>query len=59
MDLLRLACERGVAVTLASDAHEPEEVGSRYDELAEWAQAAGYRTITVFDGRTPRQVEMG
>ncbi len=59
MDLLRLACERGVAVTLASDAHEPEEVASRYDELAEWAQAAGYRTITVFAGRTPRQVEMG
>jgi histidinol-phosphatase (PHP family) len=59
MDLLRMACERGVAVTLASDAHEPEEVGSRYDELAAWARAAGYRTITVFDGRVPRQVEMG
>ncbi len=59
MDLLRLACERGAAVTLASDAHEPDEVGSRYDELVVWAQAAGYRTITVFDGRTPRQVEMG
>ncbi len=59
MDLLRMACERGVAVTLASDAHEPEEVGSRYDELAAWARAAGYRTITVFDERVPRQVEMG
>ena len=59
MDLLRMACERGAAVTLASDAHEPEEVGSRYDELAAWARAAGYRTITVFDGRVPRQVEMG
>lgn len=59
MDLLRLACERGAAVTLASDAHEPEEVGSRYDELVKWAQAADYRTITVFDGRTPRQIEMG
>jgi len=59
MDLLRLAYERGAAVTLASDAHEPEDVGSRYDELAAWARAAGYRTITVFDGRMPRQVEMG
>ena len=59
MDLLRLACRRGVAVTLASDAHEPAEVGSRYDELAQWARAAGYRTITVFDGRAPRQVEIG
>jgi histidinol-phosphatase (PHP family) len=59
MDLLRMACERGVAVTLASDAHEPEEVGSRYDELTAWARAAGYRTITVFDERVPRQVEMG
>lgn len=59
MGLLRLARERGVAITLASDAHDPEEVGSRYDELAEWARTAGYRTITVFDGRIPRQVEMG
>ena len=59
MDLLRLAYERGVAITLASDAHEPGEVGSRYGELVAWARAVGYRTITVFDGRIPRQVEMG
>lgn len=59
MDLLRLAYERGVAITLASDAHEPEEVGSRYGELVAWARAAGYDTVTVFSGRESRQVEMG
>lgn len=59
MDLLKLACERGVPITLASDAHEPEEVGSRYDELVTWARAAGYRTVTVFGGRQPLQTEIG
>ena len=39
MDFLRLAYERGVSITLASDAHEPEEVGSRYGELVAWARA--------------------
>lgn len=59
MDLLRLACERGVAITLASDAHEPWDVGSRYSELVAWARAAGYSTTTVFSGREPLQAEMG
>ncbi len=59
MNLLEAACKRGVPITLASDAHEPEEVGWRYDQLVAWAQAAGYRTVTVFDGREPAQVEMG
>jgi len=59
MDLLRLACERGVAITLASDAHEPWDVGSRYSELVAWARAAGYSTTTVFSEREPLQAEMG
>lgn len=59
MDLLRLARARGVAITLASDAHEPEEVGSRYGELVTWARAAGYGTVTLFSGRESLQAEMG
>lgn len=58
-DLLKQAYERGVGVTMASDAHEPEEVGSRYDELESWARAAGYTTATVFTERRPLRVEMG
>jgi histidinol-phosphatase (PHP family) len=59
MDLLRLACGRGAAITLASDAHEPGEVGSRYSELVAWARAAGYGRVTVFSGRQSLQVEIG
>jgi histidinol-phosphatase (PHP family) len=59
MTLLKMACERGVGITLASDAHEPEEVASRYDELVSWAREAGYTKLTIFDQRTGRQAAMG
>jgi len=58
-ELLRAAHERGVAITLASDAHEPANVGRDLDRGIEHARAAGYETLTVFDGRDARQEPLG
>lgn len=57
--LLRRAHKRGVGITLASDAHEPEEVGSGYEELVAWARMAGYSNVNTFDGRIATDVRIG
>ncbi len=46
-------------ITLASDAHVPENVGRDFDRALELARAAGYETVTVFDARTARQEPLG
>jgi histidinol-phosphatase (PHP family) len=56
---LELCRERGVPVTLASDAHEPAHVGRDIDRAAAFARDAGYETVTVFDGRERRQEPLG
>src|SRR5436190_20492208 len=54
------AChERGVPITLASDAHQPAHVGRDVARAAELARDAGYETVTVFDGRERRQEPLG
>ena len=58
-ELLAAARAASVGITLASDAHEPTEVGRDLDRAVEHARAAGYDTVTVFDGREPRQVPLG
>ena len=49
----------GVPLTLASDAHVPENVGRDFAAALELARAAGYETVTVFDGRAARQEPLG
>ena len=46
-------------ITLASDAHVPANVGRDYDQALALARAAGYETVTVFDGRVGRQEPLG
>jgi histidinol-phosphatase (PHP family) len=46
-------------ITLASDAHVPANVGRDFDRALEHARAAGYETVTVFDGRRGRQEPLG
>ena len=41
----------GAPITLASDAHVPANVGRDFDQALELARAAGYETVTVFEGR--------
>jgi len=58
-DLLTETNERGVPITLACDAHVPENVGRDLDRAIEHARAAGYETVTVFEGRAARQEPLG
>jgi histidinol-phosphatase (PHP family) len=57
--LLRRCRDRGVTVTTASDAHHPGDVGRDLDRALELLQETGYETVTVFDGRRPRQEPLG
>jgi histidinol-phosphatase (PHP family) len=58
-DFLAACRERGVPVTLASDAHSPDLVGRDFDRARELLRSAGYETITVFDRRQARQEPLG
>jgi histidinol-phosphatase (PHP family) len=49
-ELLRACVGKGVPVTLASDAHEPDLVGESFDRALMHARAAGCETVAVFDG---------
>jgi histidinol-phosphatase (PHP family) len=49
----------GRPITLASDAHVPDLVGEGIEQALELARAAGYETVTVFEGRTGRQEPLG
>jgi len=48
-----------IPITLASDAHVPQNVGRDLDRAIEHARAAGYETVTVFDQREARQEPLG
>ena len=51
--------ERDVGATLASDAHVAQDVGRDFDAGLEHLRAAGYETVTVFEGRSSRQEPLG
>jgi len=55
LDLLRTCLERGVNITLASDAHEPEHVGFAFDRAASLLRDLGLRQLATF---TNRQIKM-
>jgi histidinol-phosphatase (PHP family) len=57
--LLEAGRERGLPITLASDAHVPQNVGRDLGRAIEHAREAGYDTVTVFDRRRPRQEPLG
>lgn len=58
-DFLELCREREIAVTTASDAHHPGDVGRDLDRALELLQATGYETVTVYDGWRARQEPLG
>ena len=49
--ILKLAHERGVPITLGSDAHTADRLGQRFDEAIAAARAAGYDEYVAFEGR--------
>jgi histidinol-phosphatase (PHP family) len=50
---------RGSPITLATDAHVPALVGEDFDQALTLARAAGYETVTVFEGRRACQEPLG
>ena len=56
--LLRLFREAGVPITLASDAHYPEQAGSGHDEVVAAARAAGYTEYLRFEQRRRTRMEL-
>ena len=50
-ELLDLCSHYGVPVTLCSDAHEPELVGSGFERGVRLLKDAGYREIATFERR--------
>ena len=57
LEILRLAFQKGVAITFGSDAHAPAEVGMNFAEAVQLAHSAGYRECCRFAGRKRRMVE--
>src|SRR5438552_2345608 len=57
--LLEACRARGVPITLASDAHVPQNAGRHLAHAVGLARAAGYETVTVFDRRERRQEPLG
>ena len=49
--LLRRAHQESIPITLASDAHRPELVGQRFDDLATYARNVGYSSYVSYEGR--------
>ena len=58
-ELLSECVRRGVGLTLASDAHEPQLVGEDFDLALALAREVGCETVTVFEGRAGRQEPLG
>jgi len=58
-ELLSACVRRGIGVTLASDAHEPQLVGEDFDLALALAREAGCETVTVYEGRHSRQEPLG
>jgi histidinol-phosphatase (PHP family) len=56
---LQACAERQVPVTFAADGHRPEDVGRGLEHAVRAAVEAGYRTVTAFRRREPRQEPIG
>ncbi len=56
---LRACQRRGVPLSLASDAHQPEDVGLDFGQAVALARDCGYREVTTFAGGQGRAVPLG
>lgn len=59
LELLRAARVAGIGITLASDAHEPDECGLGLTDAVAWARRAGYTEVTTFSRRVPAVRPLG
>jgi histidinol-phosphatase (PHP family) len=59
LDVLRWYRELGGEIlTIGSDAHYPDQMAYRFDEIPEMLEEAGFTAVTCFEGREPRFVDV-
>jgi histidinol-phosphatase (PHP family) len=56
---LELAVEAGLPIALSSDAHEPDQLGHRYEDAVAALEEVGVRELCVFDHRQRRLEPIG
>lgn len=56
LELLTCCRRAGVAATVGSDAHRPEDVGASWDDAVGLLRAAGYSSVVVFRSRMAQEV---
>ncbi|OGV48015.1 MAG: hypothetical protein A2X49_13320 [Lentisphaerae bacterium GWF2_52_8] len=59
LDLLQIAHDCGLALTLGSDAHAPAEVAANFKEATALARAAGYTHLAFYEQRKQRFLPLG
>lgn len=52
LELLKIAKESGLALTLGSDAHAPKDVAADFSAAVELAKTAGYTELATFERRS-------
>jgi len=57
-ELLKICFEKGIPVTLGSDAHAPGDVARDFDKALALIRRVGYRKIAVFSARKRRLVRL-
>lgn len=56
--ILEIASKIGVAVTLGSDAHRPDQVGRHFESAIELLKSVGYSKITRFRNRQRGEIDL-
>lgn len=56
--MLRMMSERNIPVVIGSDSHHPRRVGESFVEALTLLQAAGYRSISVFEFRERKNLDL-
>lgn len=59
LDILKLASEKGMKLTLGSDAHIPGEVAADFADAVRLAKTAGFTELTVFEKRNSSSIPLG
>ncbi|MFQ5711621.1 MAG: histidinol-phosphatase HisJ family protein [Candidatus Geothermarchaeales archaeon] len=57
-EFLRMCRERGVSITLGTDAHRVEDLGRGFQDLIEYIRGVGYGEITLFEKRMRTRVSI-
>ncbi len=57
-EIVEMCVDKGINITLGSDAHHPEEVGRHFDRALQLLIAAGCTHLTVFNERQPKKVQL-